>query len=230
MRWLLWDFDGTLGYHDGRWSRTLQQALAAEGLDFPLERIHGWTATSFPWHSPELSHAEFFGGTPWWEHMQNHFAALLRAEGVTAAQASAVTAGLKRSYLQPDRWHLYDDTIPALMQARALGYRLAILSNHVPELPEIVRGLGIAGYFEQVLTSAILGWEKPNPQFFRAAQTLLGCRQDATMIGDNPQADGAGALAAGFRAILVRGVGKLPGVPTVATLMEIFPHLKQSGG
>ena len=43
MRWLLWDFDGTLGYHDGRWSRTLQQANdCSHGLPTPLGRAGFW--------------------------------------------------------------------------------------------------------------------------------------------------------------------------------------------
>ncbi len=225
MDWLLWDFDGTLGYHDGMWSRTLQEALAAQGVDWPLERIRPLMAAGFPWHTPEQSHEQFFGGVPWWDFMLEHFASLLRQQGLSADCAAAAAQSLRARYLAPSRWHLYDDTLPALRQACALGYRCAILSNHVPELPGIVNGLGLSGLLDQVVTSAQLGWEKPNPQFFRQATSLLGCER-ATMIGDNPNADVAGATAVGLNAILVRGERPADaGILYAPTLLDVFPLL-----
>ncbi len=225
MEWLLWDFDGTLGYHDGMWSRTLQESLAAQGIDWPLERIRPLMAAGFPWHTPEQSHEQFFGGVPWWDSMLEHFAGLLRQQGLSADRAAAAAEGLRVRYLDPSRWHLYDDTLPALRQAQAQGYRCAILSNHVPELPAIVDGLGLSGLLEEVLTSAQLGWEKPNAEFYCRAMALLGC-ECATMIGDNPKADVTGARTVGLNAILVRGERPADaGILHAHTLLDVFAFL-----
>lgn len=81
------------------------------------------------------------------------------------------------------------------------------VSNHVPELPALVAALGLAPYFSAVVTSAALGWEKPNPRMYAAALAAAGDPDEVWMVGDNPVADVAGAEAAGIRAILVRGDG-----------------------
>jgi putative hydrolase of the HAD superfamily len=81
----------------------------------------------------------------------------------------------------------------------------AILSNHVPELPELVGALGIAPYVDAVFTSALTGFEKPHPEAFRYALRAFGDPQHVWMVGDSPTADVQGAEALGLRAILVRG-------------------------
>ena len=74
----------------------------------------------------------------------------------------------------------------------------------MPELPEIVTGLGLGRYFNVIVNSAATGYEKPHPQAFRLALERAGWPTSAWMIGDNPVADVAGAVSAGLRAILVR--------------------------
>jgi putative hydrolase of the HAD superfamily len=56
-------------------------------------------------------------------------------------------------YLDPADWRVYPDVFPALDGLRAAGHRLAILSNHVPELPDLVAALGFDGFFEAVFTA-----------------------------------------------------------------------------
>jgi putative hydrolase of the HAD superfamily len=83
------------------------------------------------------------------------------------------------------------------------GWRHLIVSNHVPELASLVEGLGLARWFDAVVTSAQVGFEKPHPRLFDAARAVTS---DGAiwMIGDNPVADFAGARSAGIKAILVR--------------------------
>jgi putative hydrolase of the HAD superfamily len=83
-----------------------------------------------------------------------------------------------------------------------------ILSNHVPELEAIISGLGIRDRFAAVITSALIGYEKPHPEAFRIALAKAGHPETVWMVGDNPRADVAGAEAAGIPAILVRHEGK----------------------
>ena len=56
---------------------------------------------------------------------------------------------------------------------------------------------------------------KPAPDFFAAAVDSLGCGpQDAVMIGDDVEADVAGAMAAGLAGVLVQGGKYRPGDET----------------
>ncbi|HBR01450.1 MAG TPA: HAD family hydrolase, partial [Ruminiclostridium sp.] len=84
------------------------------------------------------------------------------------------------------------------------GYRNIILSNHIPELPEIAESLGLMELVEICITSAKVGFEKPNPQIFRYALELTGHPEELWMVGDNIVADVGGAEAVGMKAILVR--------------------------
>jgi putative hydrolase of the HAD superfamily len=102
-------------------------------------------------------------------------------------------------------WRLYDDAIPTLTRLAAQGWSHQILSNHVPELGDLVRALGLAQVVQAVHCSALTGYEKPHPEAFRGALRAFPPDADVWMVGDNLEADVLGAEACGIRAILVRG-------------------------
>lgn len=201
---LLWDFDWTLAYRDGMWSQSLYDLLLEAGFDsVNYDAVRPYMSGGFPWNEPEKTHEEFFGGTPWWEHMTAHFAGIALHFTADEAAAAKVAQGMRGKYLDITKWRLFEDTLPALQKTLSLGYKNIIVSNHVPELPELVCALGLSEYFTAVYSSAALGVEKPNPWAFRMA--LRGFEEpDAIMIGDNIRADVQGALRAGLDAILVR--------------------------
>lgn len=136
--------------------------------------------------------------------MTAHFAVILRQLGVEEPTAKAVAGQIRAAYLNLSKWHLYDGVIPCLEQVSAEGYESLIVSNRVPELDELVSGLGIRGYFSRVHSSAVLGYGKPNLRFYQKVLEQLRDTRDVTMIGDNYDADVQGALHAGLKAILVR--------------------------
>ena len=74
-----------------------------------------------------------------------------------------------------------------------------MLSNHVPELGQIVSGLGLDRHIETVLCSAVTGYEKPHQEAFAAALGLRGDGEPVWMVGDNPEADVEGARRRGAR-------------------------------
>jgi putative hydrolase of the HAD superfamily len=84
-----------------------------------------------------------------------------------------------------------------------MGWRHAIITNHMPELPGIVKALGLSPYIEFCVDSALTGYEKPHPQAFRLALTMAGNPEQVWMVGDNMVSDIKGAEAVGIPAILV---------------------------
>ncbi len=92
-------------------------------------------------------------------------------------------------YLKKSQWFLYEDAISTLKTLSALGQEHAILSNHVPELSEILDTVGLTPNIRTIFSSALTGYEKPHPQAFLQALDMPGRPQTVWMIDDNIEAD-----------------------------------------
>ena len=205
MRYLLWDFDNTLAYREGMWGSTIYELLNEHGYcKSNLDDIKHYLKNGFPWHSPEVSHQVFFNNKKWWEYMNEHFVGILKELKVENNVAITIANKIREKYLEPSKWHLYDDTIYCLKNSIEKGYSNIILSNHVPELDELVDNLGIRDYFIKVYSSAHIGYEKPNIKIFEKVFMDINDVDSITMVGDSYIADIQGAKEAGIDAILVR--------------------------
>ena len=220
---LIWDFDGTLAERPDRWCGAVDDALTqvAGPHSFSRAEIRKALQRAYPWHEPEVAHPELATADDWWERLAAVLASRLGQLGVQPEVAMLAAAGVRAQYCRPDRWQLFPDTVSALDKLSGLGWRHVLLSNHVPELGEILAGLGLGGRFEAVLNSAVTGFEKPHPRAFALALASAGRPRVTWMIGDNPVADVGGAVAAGLRAILVRTSPPDPGIRHAAGLADI---------
>ena len=99
--------------------------------------------------------------------------------------ADEMAAEVRDRYIDPAGYVVYDDSVPTLRELGRRGWRHFILSNHVPELPDIVAALGLRPFVEEVITSARVDYEKPNPAIFRLALDMAGDPAEAWMVGDN---------------------------------------------
>lgn len=202
---ILWDFDGTLAHRPGMWSGALASVLAAHGLShIGSAHLVPYLQTGFPWHSPEVTHQHLSSPEAWWAAMERIFVAAYTAVGVPATAAAELAGAVRHIYLAPDSWVVYDDTCPVLKILQQHGWRHIILSNHVPELPQLVDRLGLASFFDDILTSAALGYEKPHPEAFRIAVERTGKPEHTWVIGDSIITDVLGAEKYGLKAVLVR--------------------------
>ncbi|MFF8917438.1 HAD family hydrolase [Streptomyces sp. NPDC015032] len=201
----IWDFDGTLGHRrHGTWAECLLEVLDIQ------QPGHGWAfpemfealATGFPWHAAQDPHPHLNDPDAWWDHITAVVTGALTRLGTAHPQAAA--AATRAAYTDRTAWSLYPRALRVLDQLTTHGWQHVLLSNHVPELPAILAALGIDNRFRAVINSAASGYEKPHPQAFRLAQEAAGPAQRLVMIGDNPQADAAGARHAGIDAIWVR--------------------------
>jgi putative hydrolase of the HAD superfamily len=207
-RLLIWDFDGTLAHRRGEtgWSTLLAEVLdgedAAHGHSAETFRPH--LREGFPWHQPEVAHPELCEPEAWWASVQPVLARAYEAAGYVPARAVELAVAARRLYVDAGvGWTLFDDTLPALERLSQAGWTHAILSNHVPELQQIVGGLGLDGLFTAVSCSAETGYEKPHTQAFASVLDELRTAE-AWMVGDNVVADVLGAEAVGIPAVLVR--------------------------
>lgn len=123
---------------------------------------------------------------------------------------------------QPDK--LVDDCIAIIVKARAANtvafedahgtlsrlsrrrLKLGVMSNvssHDLAIA-ILTKLGLAKYFDLVVTSALTGIRKPDPGIFRYALYQLKIRPvDAVIVGDSERHDIQGGYMSGWRTILI---------------------------
>lgn len=209
MALMVWDFDNTLAYRDGMWTRSLMNILSQKGdYSFYETRISQHLNTGFPWHRHEEAHADYFEGKSWWGYMHEVLGqALARAE-LNEELIEYCLQGIREEYIRISEWRVYDDTIKTLEKAIQLGHRNIVLSNHVPELGTLMDGLGLSKYFEGIYTSAMVGYEKPHPVMFSSLDAHKQGNEKIIMIGDSFVADVQGALNCGWLAILVRSENK----------------------
>jgi putative hydrolase of the HAD superfamily len=208
MRYLLWDFDNTLAHRPGLWSQCLAD-LANEmcvGKSVTRELIVPHLSTGFPWQSPDRAHPLLSDPDKWWAALRPTLLdAVIKGVGVSPTQADLIVDRVRAEYTNPQHWHVYPDTRETLAELSSAGWRHIVLSNHVPELPELISALGLGSHFERVFTSAKIGFEKPHPAVFAAAVSALTPYRRIVMVGDSFVADYQGAKSAGLEAILVRG-------------------------
>ena len=202
---ILWDFDGTLGYREGGWTGAILQALSGHGDLSGRQRddIRPFLQSGYPWHEPSIPHTHIETADEWWGDLYPVFERVFIQLGGPSALASAFAKEVRAHYLAPHSWRIYDDVRDALKYLSEAGWTHRVLSNHVPELGEIVGHVGLNSLMESVFTSGVTGYEKPHPEAFRIA--TKGVEADVVwMVGDSFTADYEGAGKMGIPSILVR--------------------------
>lgn len=222
-RVIFWDFDGTLAYRPNEWRGCLIEVLDQyePGHGITTETIRPHLQAGFPWHRPDLPHPELSDPETWWARVQSILATGLRAEGIPHLRSEEIARIFRLRYINGTiGWTLSPEVVSVLTRLSNEGWHHVILSNHVPELPDIVDGVGLGALVENVISSATTGYEKPHPEMFALARKLSGEPQKIWMIGDNPQADVEGARAAGIPAILVQHPDR-PLTPGAVSLLQV---------
>jgi len=203
---LVWDFDGTLAVRPGQWTGALCEVVASERPDLGItpECLRPHLQRGFPWHTPEIVRSPG-SEEQWWDDLLPVLVGALRSgAGLEESEARRLAENVRARYTDPRHWKVFQDVPPVLGQLRDRGWRHILLSNHVPELPQLVDALGLGDFFVAVYCSGRTGAEKPHPRAFEAVFSEHPDARAGWMIGDDWRADVQGALAVGMRAILVR--------------------------
>lgn len=101
-------------------------------------------------------------------------------------------------FAEPGVWELYPE-VPEVLEQLKPRFELAVISNFDGRLRFILQHLGISKYFACVFISSELGADKPDPEIFRRAITLMRLKADEVVhVGDDPDRDWKAAAAAGL--------------------------------
>jgi putative hydrolase of the HAD superfamily len=208
MRVIFWDFDGTLVQSSPLWRSSMIRALdqVVPKHNITLETLKPYVSVGFPWHSNEPH--ELKVSEQWWNHMERKFTMDFIAMGIPENAAAKAASKVKSGILNPESYRVFPEVPEVLGRLKKKDWRHIIVSNNHPELKDVVASLGLLEFFDNVITSAMVGFEKPHPQIFHYAIEAAGAHHaERWMVGDNPIADVEGAMRVGISAVLVRSNG-----------------------
>ena len=125
----------------------------------------------------------------------------------------------------------------ALDAIRALGVKVAIISNSEGMLDRLFTDLGVLRHFDLVVDSGKVGVEKPDPRIFQVALDRFGVPPERVLhLGDVFATDVLGARAAGIRHALIDPYkhyagrhAEVPRVPGVVEVARALGELRRAG-
>jgi putative hydrolase of the HAD superfamily len=125
-----------------------------------------------------------------------------------ASTGAVVEAAIKVFFeAEEEAWRPYPEAIETLKQLKSQPYRLGLYSNATDDLliQRLVNRCGLRPYLSPTFSSAGWGWRKPRPEGFE----LIAKRwelppQAVAVVGDDLEADIAGAQNAGMPGIWLR--------------------------
>ncbi len=220
------DLDGTLFDHDGAARRAVLRFVECQGWSSSSDVRPGWAALEVQHFGDHAA-----GRIDFDEQRRRRMAGLLELLDVDSTGRDLDR--LFQEYLPHyrDSWEPFSDVVPALDELDRLGFRLAILTNgeQSQQLAKLER-LGILDRFDVILAASDLPAYKPSPLAFAAMYEAMGASPDSVVyVGDDLDADVAGAQSAGITPVWINryaaGSGP-PGVATISSLAELVAVLE----
>lgn len=107
-------------------------------------------------------------------------------------------------YLSPRKTKLFPDSIEVLTEL-SKKYKLHIITNGFSEVQFIkLEYSGLTPFFDQVITSEMVGVQKPNPKVFDfSVEQAEAAVEESVMIGDDQDTDIKGAQSIGMDTVFV---------------------------
>ncbi|CAN5864172.1 hypothetical protein BH20CHL4_BH20CHL4_11570 [soil metagenome] len=207
-------YDTLIELHPQRWQR-LQSALHHLGIESEAEALRAADLIAEDFFTEENGQVPIRDRA---ESEREQFRLKYMEVWLTAARLPAdeiTVRNARRLYLAEYEtpaveegpyggYRVFGDVVPALQRLREAGVKRAVISNADDDVTELCTQMAFAHEMNLIVTSAIVGYEKPDERTYRAALGPLGIDPaDALHIGDQPRSDVAGALQIGMRAALI---------------------------
>jgi FMN phosphatase YigB (HAD superfamily) len=155
---------------------------------------------------------------------------IFEGAGLGFVEAAEAAAAARRVHDDFNLWRTVPaDLVPALERGQAAGLRYGVVSNSEGRLADLLTRVGLLGYFEHVVDSALEGVRKPDPEIFvRALNRMQASAAETMYAGDIPNVDVDGARGAGLDAVLIDTLGHYPvysGAPRFASVAALIEAL-----
>ncbi|MBV9438205.1 MAG: HAD family hydrolase [Acidobacteria bacterium] len=139
------------------------------------------------------------------QYWEIYYAHLLHTVGVSNVSLRLELVSLARTSSNWSR--MQSGTLDVLKDLKG-KYRLGAISNSDGRMAERLAQCGLAGYFEHIIDSGRVGFEKPAREIFQAALDAMRIpAKSAVYVGDIYSIDYLGAQNAGMQAVLMDRAG-----------------------
>lgn len=201
--WLWFDLDDTLYDFEAN-------SLTALHLIYDEAGLQRWWPDAQTW----IDEYHDFNRKLWTEYSHGlisrdvlrmeRFRQPLVARGCPDREARELSSRLDPLYL--GKFATLHATIPdarETLRRLSQSYNIGVLSNGFREVQAgKINNTGLRPYIDCVVLSDEIEINKPDPRLFRYAERKAGTTaEDCLLIGDNPDTDIAGALAAGWKTV-----------------------------
>ncbi len=130
-----------------------------------------------------------------------------------------------------ERWQPYPDVVPTLERLAGLGYQIGLVSNWGARLSSISIETGLSRFVDFVVSSANVGYLKPQPEIFELALERADTEPGETLhVGDHYYADILGARSVGITPVLLDRHRLAPQADclVINSLTEIVDYLRSN--
>lgn len=161
----------------------------------------------------------------------HYTASIIEKMGGRGANVIDVAREIYDQWSVNHHFEMYEDVAPVLDALQNRGFIVGVISNSHRSLDAFREHFSLANIISVSVSGAEHGFMKPHRSIFdRALERAKVTAEEAMMVGDSFTHDIAGALNAGWRAVLLRRSGEVPlfvpaGLPVIATLRELEQHL-----
>lgn len=120
----------------------------------------------------------------------------------------------------------YDEVPGVLQRLRKRRILTAVISNADNDVTRLCLQMGFAEHMDTIVTSALVGWEKPDARAYYAALEPFNMPASSVLhVGDQPDSDVAGARAIGMAAALLDRYDQYPEEPANAERVTSLSQL-----
>lgn len=136
----------------------------------------------------------------------------------------------KRKMENPfDVWIPFNNVKEELKKLISEGYNLGVISNWDKTAVPLLEKFELVSYFDDIIISSDVGYEKPNPKIFKIALDQASVlAEDCLYVGDNYYDDGIGSMKIGMDFVIVNPYGVL-GVEELkdCSIVPDISHLRE---
>ncbi|MFC2030692.1 HAD family hydrolase [Chloroflexota bacterium] len=205
IRAVLFDFDGTLVFHEPDSSDIVHAFCAEIGQPLsPEAERRGRRKRHWYFLDPEIrDQMAGISSDEFWIQFNRYLLEAVGAEGdldLLAQEVSARYAGVEL------RYYCSDAGLHTLNELRARGFSLGLVTNRLnaDHFHALLDKVGLSDQFDMVLASGEVGVHKPDPGIFAVALDRMGVQAEESLyVGDNYWADVEGAQQAGLTPVLL---------------------------
>tara|TARA_Y100000996_G_scaffold414956_1_gene407538 strand:- start:3487 stop:4179 length:693 start_codon:yes stop_codon:yes gene_type:complete len=206
-RAILFDFDGTLAYMQPSHRQLYEQAInehAESTQPVPVNEISVQDAW-LNWATDDgVEHLEYSNSKEDYTKLRRKIH-IYRLEALSVQKNIEIIADrVVELESNANFYMLYEDVKETLNALSQENIQMGIVSNHLWNLNDITKHLGINKYFDCIISSAQIGYRKPHPKIYELALSKINApSENVLFVGDNFENDYLGPKKIGLNAVLL---------------------------